>query len=454
MFRRIKEIFVTDKDFYSRWLALAVPISLQSLITVGVNVMDTLMLSQLQEEQISASSLAGSYMMLLNVLSMGIGFGANVMASQYWGAKNKRGFSRTVALVLRIGIVVGVIVALFTALFPETIMSLYTSDEVVIGYGVKYLGYICVALLFIMLGQPLSYVIRSAGRAKVALYSTLGAFIINIFVNWVFIFGNLGMPRMEIAGAALGTMVSYIFQCVYVWIHVFVRDKELGCRILDIFRSLEGQGKVFIKYSLPVIISDFMLGIGMNMISVVMGHVGSYYVAANAVIQTLARLLSAFCSGLSNSSAVLIGHTLGEKDARRAFREGVTCTIVSALFGAVVALITLLVGKPYVNIYNLNDYTRETAYSLLYASAVISIFMMVSSTLTKGVLRGAGDTRYLMVIDIAFLWFISVPLGALAGLVFHWPSFWIYICLYSEKIIKTFVTLYRLKNRKWIHIIS
>ena len=79
---------------------------------------------------------------------------------------------------------------------------------------------------------------------------------------------------------------------------------------------------------------------------------------------------------------------------------------------------------------------------------------MTSSTLTKGILRGAGDTKYLMVLDTVFLWLVSLPLGALAGLVFHFPPFWIYLCLYSERFIRTVVALFRLKGKRWIHSVQ
>ena len=446
--------FIREKEFYRYWWSLALPISVQALITVGVNVVDTLMLSQLAEAQISASSLAGSYMGVFNILSMGIGFGANVMASQFWGAGDRDSFRKTVALIVRICVAVGLVVAAVTFLLPEQIMRLYSSEADVIRYGASYLRYIAVALLFIMLGQPLSFVIRSAGKANVALYATLGAFVMNIIINWIFIFGNLGAPRMEIAGAALGTMISYIFQCLVVWVYVFAVDKKLGCRIRDIFRPSGGLGRLFIRYSLPVVVSDLMIGLGNNAVSIVMGHIGSWYVTANAVISVLVRLLSAVCNGLSNSSAVVVGQTIGKGDREEAYRQGVTCTWVSLGLGVAVAVVSLLVGGPYIGIYNLSDTTRQTAYELLYASAVISLFMMTSSTLTKGILRGAGDTKYLMVLDTVFLWLVSLPLGALAGLVFHFPPFWIYLCLYSERFIRTVVALFRLKGKRWIHSVQ
>lgn len=435
-------------------MALAIPISLQTLIVVGVNVADTLMLAELSEAQVSAASLAGSYMSLITILSMGIGFGANVMASQYWGAKDMASFKKTVALVMRISIVLGILVSVITMLFPSQIMSLYTDDVAVVEYGATYMSYIDAALFFQILSQPLSYVIRSAGKTKISLYSTLGAFFINIVINYIFIFGKFGAPAMEIAGAALGTLVSYIFQCIYVLVSVYVFEKDLKCRISDIVRPLDGMEKVFIKYSLPVIVSDMMVGLGINVTSIIMGHIGSYYVAAEAVVGTLMRLLQSFSNGMANSSSVIVGRSVGRGEKELAGRQSISCVVFSAIFGIVLAIFVLIAGRYYVDIYNLTDDTRQTAYTMIYAAAPTTIFMITSSVLTKGVLRGGGDTKFLMFCDIFFQWCISIPLGALAGLVFKWPVFWIYLCIYSERFIRTAVASVRLAGKKWIQSLN
>lgn len=104
---------------------------------------------------------------------------------------------------------------------------------------------------------------------------------------------------------------------------------------------------------------------------------------------------------------------------------------------------------PLINYYQVSDETRRIAFELVGAISVIIIFQSMNVILTKGVLRAGGDTRFLMAGDILFMWIVSIPLGALAGLVFHWSAFWIYIMLKLEHVIKCFWCFDRLRSGKW-----
>lgn len=445
---------IRDRRFYRKLLILAVPIILQGMLNVGVNIMDTLMLSQLDESQISASSLAGSYMHLFNIMCMGVGFGVSVMGSQFWGEKNIDGFKKVTTILVRISVVIGIIGMVVTIIFPRQLMSLYTNEIEVIEAGVKYLRYISYAIFFMLLSVPLGIVLRSAGKAGVSMLATGGGFVLNIIANYVFIFGKFGAPRMEIGGAAVGTLISFIFQAAFMWIYLLVIDKDIKYRIKDIFLPCGEYIRSFLRYGAPVIVSDMLLGVGMNVVSVIMGHIGNNFVAAYAIISVIVRLTTTFTQGFSSAGGVIVGNTLGERDKDLAFRQAVTCYMISIVLGVLGAVIVVLVGKPYIDVYNISAETKAIAYDILYAAAINLTFMSTGNLLTKGVLRGGGDTRYLMVVDVIFLWCVSVPFGALAGLVWDLPVFWVYLLLRADPMLKTFFGTYRLYSKKWINIVS
>jgi Na+-driven multidrug efflux pump len=107
-----------------------------------------------------------------------------------------------------------------------------------------------------------------------------------------------------------------------------------------------------------------------------------------------------------------------------------------------------------INFYNITDETKDMARHLMRAIALIVVFQSTNSIMTKGVLRGGGDTKFLMVADILFLWILSIPIGYMAGLVWHLPAFWIYFCLKIDQVVKAVWCVFRLKSRKWIKVIS
>lgn len=427
----------------------------QGLVNVGVTITDTLMVASLGEAQVSASSLCGQFFTLGHLLCMGLGMGASVMTSQYWGRNDMDSFRKVITLTTRISVLVAFVFAIVTLAFPSQIMSIYSNEQPIIDEGVKYFRFLAYGFIFQGLSLPIGLVFRSSGKAVVALVGSVIAFVVNVFLNWVFIFGNLGAPRMEIAGAAFATMISYGCEAVFILIYVFVVDKTISYRIKNLIEPCSKLLREFGKFSVPVIISDFLLGLGSTLIAIIMGHIGSAFVAAYAVVSAITRLSTVALQGLSHASAVVVGNTLGGKEEVRAYKEGCTFFGISIIFGIFSSLIILIIGNPMLSFYKeLSEEAVAIAKQLIYAVCIQVIFNTAGNMLTKGVLRGGGDTRFLMVADIIFLWVLSVPLGALAGLYFHLPAFWTYLCLTIDSFIKFFVGAKRLFSKKWIYIVK
>ena len=120
----------------------------------------------------------------------------------------------------------------------------------------------------------------------------------------------------------------------------------------------------------------------------------------------------------------------------------------------IIAGIILLIRSYVIGLYNITPETKQIAWKLMDAIALIVVFQSVNGVMTKGVLRGGGDPRFLMVADVLFLWIVSVPLGALAGLYWHLDVFWIYVFLKLDQVIKAVWCVFRLKSRKWIKMLS
>lgn len=439
-------------SFYRRLLCMAAPIIAQSMISVGIQIMDTIMLSGFSEAQISASSLAGSYIQLVNCLCLGIGFGGSVIASQLWAEKNTRGFCSVISIVAVLSLALGLLSSAVTLLFPQQIISFYADDPLIIEAGTRYLRWIGFALFFLMLSQPTAILLRSANQPVISFLASLLGFFVNVIANWLFIYGNLGCLRMEIAGAAVGTLISYVFQTLFVWGYLLFFERSIRYTFSKGALSMPYIRKFF-SYSIPVIISDLILGISLNITASMIGHIGSAFTAAYAIISTMLRIVVAFTQGLGNAGSILIGYTLGEQDLDTAQAQGVTCAYLSLALGAAASLVIQLIGIPYINYYGLQPETKEVAYVLLRAAGVDTIFMAGANMLTKGVLRGGGDTKYLMVMDNIFQWLVSIPMGYLAAFVLHLPPFWIYLFLQSNRLLKVVFGLMRLHSRKWMHII-
>ncbi len=439
-----------DKKFYRQVAGIAVPIALQGFITTGVNMMDTLMIGIVGETQLSAVSLANQFISIYQILCMGIGMGASVLVARYYGMGDRDSLKKTVAIMVRLCVGMAALFCLVTAFFPEWIMGIYTVEDAIISNGVRYLEYSVITYFLLGLSLTSTIVLRNVQKVKLPLYTSIGAFFINVGANYVFIFGKFGFPEMGVAGAAVGTLIARVFEFGMICGYLFLRDQEIGVRISDVFQKVGNLWREYIRISIPVLLSDGILAIGNNSVAMVIGRLGESFVAANAVTAMTQQLSTTVIQGFSQAGAIVTGYTLGEGDKDKAQEQGYAFLGIGILFGAIGAGIIMLIAEPMITAYNLSTQTQEIARELMRAISLIVLFQATNSIMTKGVLRGGGDTKILMVADNIFLWVASIPLGILAGLVLHLPAFWIYFFLKVDQVLKAVWCVIRLRSGKWI----
>ena len=456
------KLFRKDPEFYKTVFALALPIALQSLITIGVNMLDTIMVGKLGEKALSATSLANSFIGIYHIFCMGLGMGASVLVSRFWGMKSSHhdeekasvALRQTVCLMLRLALVLAALFAIVTLIMPRTLMRMYTDDPAIINLGSIYFKWSIITYFFLGTSLVTTIVLRSVGQVKLPLFVSIGAFFVNLLANYTFIFGKFGAPRMEVAGAALGTLIARLFEAGMIMGYLFLRDKKILFRVRDIFMKTGSLLGEYIRISIPVLISDAILALGNNSVAMVIGHLGATFTAANAITSVTQQLSTVVIQGVSQAGAIVTGHTLGSEGREKTQEQGWMFLGLGLALGTISAIFIMLISNPIINTYNISIETKQIARQLMNAISLIIIFRATNSIMTKGVLRGGGDTKMLMVTDNVFLWVLSLPLGILAGFVFHWSAFWIYVSLNSAEIVKTVWCVFRLKSEKWIKKIS
>lgn len=444
------KIFVRDKEFYKTLVSYALPIALQQLITVGVNMADNIMLGQLGEAPMSGATLANNFITIFQIMCMGLGMGASVLVSRFFGMKDQLGMKRSVNIMYRLLFVVATCFAVATAVFPAQIMGLFTEEQDVILQGT---GYLLISIpCYYLNGYAVtsSIMLRSVGKANIPLLSSCCSFFINIFFNWVFIFGRLGAPEMGVDGAALGTLIARVVEFSIIMGFLLFVDKNIGFRIKDLTLSVKELIGEYIRISIPVLISDTLLGLGNSAVAAVMGRIGATFVAANSITTVVMSLATVVIQGISQASCTITGITLGKGEVEKARAQGNTFAALGFIIGGFGCVLILAISDLVVGAYKITPRTAELARDLMHAVAITIWFQAANSILTKGTLRGGGDTKFLMVADIIFLWLCSIPLGALTGLVYKWPGFWVFIMLRIDQFIKCFVCVIRLRSGKWI----
>ena len=446
----MNKLFIRDASFYKKVASIAIPIALQGLITTGVNMMDTIMVGAVGERQLSAVSLANQFISIFQIFCMGIGMGASVLVARYYGMGENSSLKRTITIMLRLCLALSVLFCVGTILFPAQIMKIYTVETDIIDFGINYLKWSVATYFLLGLSLTCTIVLRNVGQVKIPLYTSIAAFFINVGANYIFIFGKMGAPRLGVVGAAVGTLIARIFEFAAICGYLLLIDKKIAYRIKDLFKPVGELTKEYIRVSIPVLISDGILALGNNSVAVIIGHIGGNFVAANAVTTVTQQLSSTMIQGFSQAGAIVTGYTLGQGEKEKAQRQGYAFLGLGIVFGVIAATILTLISVPVINAYNLTAETQQIARQLMWAIAIIILFQATNSIMTKGVLRGGGDTKMLMLTDNIFLWVASIPLGIVAAFVLKLPAFWIYLALKFDQILKAFWCLIRLRSGKWI----
>ncbi len=443
-----------NKIFYKKTLTLMAPVALQQLISVGVNFMDNLMIGSFGETAIAAASFSNQFYNLFNFIAMGLGSGAIVLSSQFWGRKELEPMRKVSSIAMRLTAALCALFTLVSVIFPHLILRVFTPESAVIAAGIPYLRLIGATFLLSGLSSTATYLLRSTGNIKIPLIGSAGAFVLNIFFNWVFIFGKLGAPRLELVGAAVGTVIARVFESCFIFGFFVFRDQRYGFRLRHFLLKAGDLRRPYFKYGLPVLISDILLGVSLTLTSVIMGHMGELASAAGAIVLSLAHMVDIFNSAMSGASAIVVGNTIGTGDIAKAKREGNSYMILSFVLGLLFILPLYWISGPYLASYNISGETLALAKGMVLYHCVVLPIQTNAYITSKGLLRGGGDTRFLLVAESVLVWFFSLPLGALMGLVWHVSPIWVYAILRVQFPMKGIVCLVRYLSGKWIKVIT
>ena len=445
-----KPKLITDLNFYKLLFVIALPITLQNIVIFLTQMLDIIMLGSLGDVTISAASLANQPFFLFYMLTFGIGSGATVLTAQYWGKKELVPIKKIIAMIIQLSCVVGLLVFLIMYLYPEKTMSLFTKDPAVIKEGAKYLKIICFS--FPIFGFVNAYYIslRSVEVVMVATISTLTALITNASLNYILIFGNFGFPARGIEGAAIATLVARSVEFFIAIIYMFFIDKKLMFSLKNLFARDKILFGDLLKVGSPVMINEFVWALGISMQAVLLGHISTSAVAANSIITIVQELATVAALGIAGSAAVLIGKSVGEEKEQAALDRGFTFSAISIVVGIFVFALILSSRNFAISLYNITDEVKALAHQMIYITAILGFFISISSTGIIGVLRGGGDTKYALYIEIFALWCVAIPAAYFCAFVLKLNPVLIYLVMKLDEPIKSVLYLIRVKSDIWI----
>lgn len=437
------------KGFAGKLIKIILPITIQNFMFSLVPISDAMMLVYLDQDQMSAVSLAAQAMFVLNIFLYAIVSGMSLFAAQYWGKGDIRSFEKMVGYSLKLSFPILLVFFGLGMFNPMGVMRIYTNDPVIIAHGMKYLRFVAFAYIFTGLAQIFGNVLKNSGLVIWSTVISVAMVISNVLLNAVFIYGLLGAPKLESRGAALATTISSAIGCISALILILVK-KTIKIRIKDILKTDLDMRKDFSKYSGPLLFNNISWGIGFTMISVIIGHLNSDVVAANAIAAVVKDLVSCFCFALAAGGSIVVGNELGAGDLKHGKEYGDKIFKISIISGIILGLLTAASTPVVLRIVGL---TPKAEYYLMWMLIMCSYYILgrsINSVVISGILAAGGDTKFGMICDTVTMWAFIVPIGALLAFVVKIPVVWVCFFLYLDEMIKIPVVYWYYKRYRWV----
>lgn len=450
----LKDKFLFEKSFFSQVFAIMLPMALQNVISFGVNAMDSIMLGSLGDIAVSGANLGGQPFFLMSMVGFGLASGGSVLISQYWGQGNKEVIRKVMRISMLAITIVSVAATVVCFFFPYQVMSLYTHEREVQRAAAGYLRVISIGFIFYAIANNYMNSLRAVENVKMSTLVYGMSFFVNVFFNYVFIFGKFGAPALGVVGAAMGTSIARIFEFICVTVYMYFVEKKIGYKMHCMFKIDTALIPDFLHYALPVVGNEMIWGLGATVTSMIMGRIGSTFVAANSIVNVIAQLAQVFIFGISNAAAVVCGKTIGEGQKERAQKAAHTLLLMAVVFGVVSAVVILLLRNPFLTIYDITPEAKTSAYNMMFVLALTQPIGAIDIISIIGILRGGGDTKLALALDGGGMWVINIPMGILTGLVLKIPAQWIFLAMRSDSFIKIFIELKRITSGRWIRAVT
>lgn len=454
------QLFRREKGFYRKLLALALPILLQNLITNSLGLVDTFMVGTMGQGPLAGVTLANIPVFVFQLMMFGIQSGSSVLISQYYGKGDARAINRVMGIGMYAACSIGLIFALIMGFLPHQFMSLFGSDLQVIATAARYARIVGWSYFFDSFVQVYIGAHRAMGNPNRGLYILAVSMACNTFLNWVFIFGNLGAPQLGVEGAALATLIARAIACAIsvLWA---VCDRRFPIAPALFFCPGGEMIRRFVRVATPVMCNETFWGLGSSLFPTIMGHMdGSEEIlAAYAIAGNITNLCTVGVFAIAGAAAILVGQEIGSGNAGKVVSLGSLLDALAFLFGVAAGAVFLgllhwFIVPVLYPMFKLTDSAGDICTMML---TIIFVFLPLRSfdtTNIVGVLRGGGDVRAATIIDLIPLWTAAIPLAALAGLVVKAGIFWVYLAMMSENVIKSLVGFLRFRTGKWVRDVT
>lgn len=449
-------ILTRDKSFYKNFFSLMVVLALQNMIVLSVNLIDNIMIGSYSEEALSGVTAVNQIQYIFQQLLMGSGDALVVLGSQYWGQNRTQPIKRIYVGGLMLGLGVGILLFVAASIIPDSMISIFTSNELHIQYGVEYINIIKFTYLIFPISTLTLSSLKSVETVKIAFVTSVVSLFINAGINYTLIYGNFGFPRMGVTGAAIGTLVARAVELTIIFIYVFRIDKKLCYKFKDLFTFDRDSVVHYLKTCYMFVIVAVMFGLSTALQTVILGHldVSNFEgdaIAANSISSTMYMMLKVAAIGAASAASITIGKSIGQNRIDKVKEYAKTLQMIFVCIGIITSITLFLIRIPILNLYtDISDSTRQLANNFILVLCVTCIGTSYQMPVMTGIIRGGGDSAFVLKNDLVSIWGIVIPVSIIAAYVLKLHPVVIVACLNADQVFKCGASFIKCNRYNWI----
>ncbi len=439
-----------DHIFLRKAVTIALPVALQGMLNTVVNLVDTMMIGTLGETTIAAVGLANKVFFVFSLLVFGVVSGSGVLAAQYWGTHDVKNIRKVLGLGLMISLIGSACFVLPSELMPEAVMRIFTTSDGAVAVGAAYLAVAALSYPFTAVTNTYVAMLRAVGHVTAPVVISSMTIFINIILNYALIFGNFGAPALGAVGAAAATLTARIVECAAVMGVVYLKKTPLACCVRELFGYSASFVRQFFVTSTPVIVNEFMWGLGTTMYSLAYGRMGDNAVAAITIATTIQDIAVVLFQGLSAATAVILGNEMGAGHLKRAEKYAKNFFILQFLVTLSAMVLCFGIRWNIIGMYRITPQVAQDVNLCLLVFILYMPFKMFNYVNIVGVLRSGGDTKVCLFIDTSGVWLIGIPMAFIGGLYLGQPIYIVYAMVMFEEVYKAVLGYTRYRQKKWL----
>lgn len=440
-----------NQQLYSTLINIAVPIALQSIVTASLTLIDNLMIGQLGETELSAVGMANQFYFIHHMLIFGFTSGSTAFVAQFWGNRDLKNIRKVLGFALTMCFIASLLFFLASFLIPQHLIHIFSNDPDVIMNGKIYLKIVSFTFLTMGLAVPHMAVLRATEQSALPMKISILAFLTNIVLDYVLIFGKAGFPALGVKGAAIATLIARILEMSLILYFIYIKSNIISGKFSDFFSYSSNFAKHILRKAIPVVTNETLWGLGMAAYAVAYGKLGTTEYAAIQVSNTIHSLFILAIFSLGDASMVMIGKELGVKNEVKAYETASKLLVITILLGLFSGIILIIFSPAIVDLFNFTDEGKHYATIILMIYGFAMWIKVFNGVNVIGTFRSGGDTKFAMMTEVMTVWLIGVPLVFIGALILKLPVYIVVIMAHIEEVIKGLICLKRFLSKKWIN---